>query len=340
MKTKIVFSLMVITFAVASLVSATLAWFTASTGPIENTFTAGTVELVEDGVSIDGNFENWNPGDCIKVKWCVENSGSKSSYIRIKIDDWWKGGSPGSIEKSAWGEGKKFFDGSWAMYFTAQVGEEKEVKLFADKDIDAGRVKVWIVGEKLYVRYTTNENWKMKETHLAVADDLNLIPKSKGTFPPGLFPFKGEHKPHVTTYTYELPLSGTYSKGKLKGQDYSWGIGEMLYIAAHADLIGTGDGVDDENGGDGGSLNTGNVQWSVKGSDWEQGEDEYWYYKKPVPSGEKVCIAFCVCLDGEETGNEYQGASYRFKFTAEAVQSSNNAADHLWPGHPELEPYK
>ncbi len=59
----------------------------------------------------------------------------------------------------------------------------------------------------------------------------------------------------------------------------------------------------------------------------------YWYYNGFIPTegdDAKLKFAFNVCLDGPDTGNEYQGATYEIDFTFEAVQATHYASFNLW----------
>jgi hypothetical protein len=97
-----------------------------------------------------------------------------------------------------------------------------------------GGVLVWNDADNLYVRYHTFLGWEMYETHLAVADDLEGIPQKNGNPRPGKFPYKDDHDPAVTEYTYQIPLA--------------WDPGTELYIAAHAavQLVDDGAIIQDE----------------------------------------------------------------------------------------------
>jgi len=74
-------------FVVLLIGGGTFAWFTAQAEPIVNEFQAGTMEIV-----LHEEFEpvvNLNPGDCYQKVIYVENTGSKSAYIRILAESVW-----------------------------------------------------------------------------------------------------------------------------------------------------------------------------------------------------------------------------------------------------------
>ncbi|MBA7582438.1 hypothetical protein ES708_24366 [subsurface metagenome] len=105
-----------------------------------------------------------------------------------------------------------------------RIVEETLTQLIAGQNIEVGTVSVWNDGSNLYVRYETIDDWKMTETHLAVADLLDKIPQTKKGNPiPGKFEHSMEHDPSVTEYTYTIPLV--------------WDYGEELFIAAHAVVV-------------------------------------------------------------------------------------------------------
>lgn len=86
MKKKVLIGLAVLTL-VALLAVGTWAWFTATAGPVTNTFTAGTVKI-----GINDTYEevtNWNPGDTSSKVVSITNEGSKCAYVRVKLTPEW-----------------------------------------------------------------------------------------------------------------------------------------------------------------------------------------------------------------------------------------------------------
>ena len=59
-------------------------------------------------------------------------------------------------------------------------------------------------------------------------------------------------------------------------------------------------------------------------TDWFQGEDGYWYYKKPVPAGESTTTLFDEVNIAKEMDNRYQNCKIIIDVYAEAVQVKNN----------------
>ena len=89
-------SVFALALVAALIAGATSAWFTDDADVPEVEFTAGTLEInVDEEPQItameDRFIGNVNPGDCATVCWEIENSGSKSADLRVKIDGVWDG---------------------------------------------------------------------------------------------------------------------------------------------------------------------------------------------------------------------------------------------------------
>jgi len=91
MKKRWVLSILIVVLAVAAVGGATMAWFTDQSDPIENVFTAGTVEIeaeeeiIGEGVTMD----NWNPGDCVEKEFTITNKGTKRIVLRGIVTQQW-----------------------------------------------------------------------------------------------------------------------------------------------------------------------------------------------------------------------------------------------------------
>jgi hypothetical protein len=113
-----------------------------------------------------------------------------------------------------------------ALAIAAPAGAESEsdpfvTELLAGQTEKVGEVQVWNDADFLYVKYVIDAaGWCMTESHLAVATSLAGIPQKNGNPPPGQFPYKANHNPCVTEYTYQVPIT--------------WPAGAELFIAAHA----------------------------------------------------------------------------------------------------------
>lgn len=87
-------SMFLMSFALLLLlvVGGTMAWFTAESGEVVNTFKAGTVkiELHDDFSQEEGkDVLNVNPGDAYDKIVYVENTGTKRAYVRVKLTPEW-----------------------------------------------------------------------------------------------------------------------------------------------------------------------------------------------------------------------------------------------------------
>jgi len=108
-------------------------------------------------------------------------------------------------------------------------GDPFTTDLLAGQDIPVGTVSVWNDGGNLYVKYETNEDWVITETHVDVAIDSSDIPQTKTGNPKvGHFAYSDPHGP-VPEYTYQIALSSLS--------------GDSLCIAAHANVLKIIDGL-------------------------------------------------------------------------------------------------
>lgn len=83
-------------------------------------------------------------------------------------------------------------------------------------------------------------------------------------------------------------------------------------------------------GWDGANLAADNVGLALNDEDWVEA-GEYYYYKDKLESGETTeSLLSAVTLLGEDTGNEYQGATFTVEVEAEAVQCTNDAYKDVW----------
>jgi hypothetical protein len=95
------------------------------------------------------------------------------------------------------------------------------------KKTDVGDVTVWNTDEYLFVKYETDSEWKLTETHLSVTDDFYKIPQTRSGNPKvGRFEYAMRHNPAVSEYTYKVDLG-------------AWDTDTVLFIAAHAVVQGS-----------------------------------------------------------------------------------------------------
>jgi hypothetical protein len=96
--------------------------------------------------------------------------------------------------------------------------------LLAGQNIDVGDVMIWHDTENLYVRYTTDGDWWITETHVFVGDEADLPTTGSGNPKIGKFPYSADHNPAVQTVTYTFDLE----------DDLGWEKGDEFFIMAHA----------------------------------------------------------------------------------------------------------
>jgi len=104
------------------------------------------------------------------------------------------------------------------------------VGLLVGQDLDVGYVSITDSGDTLTVTYVVEAaDWYLKQTHLAVGDSLDDIPQKNGNPIPGQFPYHTDYSlaDMVTTDTYVIDITG---------------LGDPLYVAAHAKLVNLSDG--------------------------------------------------------------------------------------------------
>ncbi len=121
-----------IMLAVLLVTGGTLAWFTASTEPVDNKFTAGTLEI-----KLVDNFEgapNVNPGDCYDKEIYVENVGTKKAMVRIDAKAVFSDGLSTEILRYELGENWLYQD---EYYYYTKVLEtnERTTSLLKDNKI-------------------------------------------------------------------------------------------------------------------------------------------------------------------------------------------------------------
>lgn len=134
--------------------------------------------------------------------------------------------------------------------------------LYGGQTIDVGEVMVWHDTETLFIRYTTDGDWWLSETHVFVGDDIDYVPTTGKQNNPkiGQFPYSMDHDPMVQVYTYELDLV----------DDLGWEKGDVFAIMTHAVVMRI---VDDE-------VVQGETGWAGD-RDFESQRWAYWFDYKP-----------------------------------------------------------
>jgi|LSQX01.2.fsa_nt_gb predicted ribosomally synthesized peptide with SipW-like signal peptide len=322
MKYRFILSLFILALASALVGGATLAFFTSEDTPEPHFFTTGTVEITGLDVVVeniqaqmlDGGGEDLITIDCIPgyppgcpvpppecndrektITWCVENTGTKKAYIRVKPPV----GAAGE-DGSAIGAGQYFGDLWKYQYLTYEwcrfIPIVTELVTGA-KLKHAGYVIIWRDWNYFYVIYITDSGWSLEDTKVYAE---TVKPTKDNAKALGHYRFKHENLNRTSWDIHMIPLEDVY-KGKKKCD---------VYFITHADII------------KGGST------WTLhpdSSSSWLPGSGGWYYYKDPVDPGDKVCIKFNVTkLDPDK----------EYTLTAEAVQASHNAHKAVWKGNP------
>ena len=125
-------------------------------------------------------------------------------------------GNGGNVIQSetAWSDGDPTNGSSWAMISEYCLCDTSEPCIYTTAtyeyyggiNINIGTLEVTNDETNLYVTYNLVNGWHLQETQVYVGDPAD-IPTFMGNPAPGLFPYKTEHNPMVTTYTYTIPLA-------------------------------------------------------------------------------------------------------------------------------------
>lgn len=313
MRFNVIISAFILILVAASMGGATFAWFIADSENFNNVFVVGTVDISDPILTSSG--QNWTPDTCQMVSWSMTNTGTKSSYFRVKLNEESKVKS-----ETAWGieSGANLrFGGGNAQYFRYKIGSGvKEYVLGAGSSYTpVGSVTVWKSDGKLYVRYSTFDNVWLRETHLyaGLATPTTSAPGKLGW----QHSFSGNN---IHVDTYELShIFRSQADSNPSVQVSTICNNTIIYIAAHATVETSAAGI---------------LTWTLTACDpqqaaWVKGTDGYWYYPNPVPAGETLSICFNVCLPDNS-----RGGNLNVYLDAEAVQASHHAIDYLWPNNP------
>ena len=150
MSRRVFVSILIILLSMAAIGGGTLAWFTASTDPVENVFTAGTVAIQADEEIITGEdkMENWNPGDCAEKEFTIVNTGTKGIALRGLITTQW-------YEK---------VNGEWVEWTPTGDDAVKVTIAEGDTDWSQGEDGNWYYAETIPGTYTEQDEAKRTVT--------------------------------------------------------------------------------------------------------------------------------------------------------------------------------
>lgn len=344
MKKGLVTWILTIAVMVMAIGGTTLAWFTATAPVIENDFTAGTVEIEADGEVGSGQVVegNWNPGDETKLTWEIINKGSKSIYVRAKLDYSWipnlyrllvvYTGESIQLIAMEWDQAipNSPADGYIAKgSFKIQYPVSSAYMTGVFSGLPAGNVlqngvhyNLWCIDEsnEIYINQTYN-NVKVFDP-ISNPDWYNdvVVPEEWKNIPMDKIAFILNRNYMAQGYTAE------------EIQNAIWHFTNGLSVSgAAADIVAEAN--TDELPATNVILNLG-VNWVFSNG--------YYYYIHPISgtyAEADAALRTIICdasllLDGLTTGNEYQGRSLMLTAKFEAIQSSNGAVDDAWPGNP------
>jgi len=357
-KIKVYISLAVILLAVTAVGGATMAWFTDQSDPIDNTFTAGTVEIEAGWQSGFAKLveENWNPGDCTDLGLCVINEGTKAVKLRAQFNGYWTPGRQRGLVVYT-GENLQLLSLDWDAFCKGFTG--------GDGPIATGDLFLGYTYDLAYFRgvfnsfdYIKDSDWLSTGVDYSIwcVDSQTTITPNQ-SYPVSIFdPYcnpdwydevgtkpKWEIIPwHKIDYIINQDyLSQGYSSEQI--QNVIWyytnrapGNFKYFYQTTTRTLTQSEQEIVldiEANSG----LQPSNVSFSP-GSGWSDGGDGWWYfdgslpgtYTNPGEDDRRVCISFSFCLDGATTGNEYQGAHYHMISLFQAIQASHEGGDDGW----------
>ena len=348
-KLKMLISLVIIVLAVGLVGGATLAWFTSQTDPIENTFTAGTVEIEAGWQSgfVKLVEDNWNPGDCTELGLCVINEGTKAVQLRSQFNGYWTPGSQRMLV--IYKDGVTQLLGlDWSAFckgFTGGEGPIAKGSINLSHPYDLAYFK-GIFNNFSYIKDPSWLSTGVPYSIWCVDSQTTITPGNHDVeiYDPYCNPDwfdevttkdKWENIPwHKLDYIINQNyLEKGYTSDQI--QDAIWHYTNGTIAPFHAPYIyanlsdAAKEIVDDVEANSG--LQPSNVSFTP-GSGWTDGGDGWWYYNDIIPGtftnpGEedrKICMSFNFCLDGASTGNEYQNAHYHLISLFQAIQASHD----------------
>jgi len=339
---------------------ATLAWFTATAPVITNEFTAGTVKIATGETVGAGQViaANWNPGDYSDFDLDIINTGTKSVYIRARVDMMWLSsryrifvvftGDKVQLLAIEWGEGMPDTPLSGPVatgsLLVGYPSDQSYIKaMFSNLDnteylLENRPYKAWCIDHwegieknttyhnvRFYDPFT-NPNWFDEiEPELVNKDYWRSIPFDKLAY---ILDQDFISKGYTVDDIQDAIWHYTNEKGSAYNTVITAGAWEIVHITDEATYEGN-------------SLSTDNVSFSL-GEKWVKGTDGYYYYMDPVPGSYKegnvalrtILFDAKTHLKGRETTNKYQGKTLTVMVQFEAIQSSNNAVHDQWPGNP------
>ncbi len=334
LKRNLVAGILVMLLMALSISGVTYAWFVDGSDVLQNIFTVGSVEVQFDPPE-NGSATITVEEDCVEFSRTIKNVGTKTAYLRVRID-----GDPVQLEakgETAWAYGETTFidegiGNSWGWIFNYTIGDSPvSQKIWAgagQNNTDNGEHVGWVTVEELelegidylVVKYDFFAGVEFKKAHLYVGDE------NPPTAAPGLFNYHSNNQLPQNNYTFEIPLI------EIEENDGN------LKMAAHAEYVT----YIFENGESQyipwklGQTCESNWKWFKNEDGSYPGDPGYWYYWdynldndggyfKGLNSGDEITICFDICPPPFGSGTT------EFEIIVETVQITNGAYRVLWP---------
>ncbi len=342
LKRNLVASLLLIILMAASITGATYAWFTSSSTVIQNAFTAGTVELSEPVIeSQSSTVKEDLDRKCEIIEWKFSNTGTKSTYVRVRPDAKATGEKIEFDDETAWvgvdGDDPDFktIDSGqdWNQYYEYDLsqfadGDELNLDILASSEFkDVGDATTKVYEDTLYIDLETTGGWEMAEVHIyaGLEKPTNHSPGQLGWGFENLTGAERTHFPFATDKINEKFAPPNKNPEQLVSELDGT---ETIYIVVHLDVV------KETTGSNGGTiaLDVDIDLCSGQEDDWQE-DGGWWYYGNSngpyvvnIDSPEVVvCFKYCaIAQDG------YKIKSMEAYLEAEAVQASNYAIDLVW----------
>ncbi len=346
MKKSLIAGIITFAFFAAIIGGTTMAWFNATAAVPDNEFVAGTVQISADRQVGVGQMiaQNWNPGDCNDLDLQVINNGTKSIYVRAKIDKRWL---PNTLRVLV------VYTGKTVQLLAVEWDSDGHGFTGSNGPVATGNLYVGWPSNQAYIdsTFTNLSNTDLLSNNTVYSswclDKWESIVKGV-TYPVQIYdPLSNpDWYDEVDSHHYweNIPwekivyiingdfLNRGYTSDEM--QDAIWHYVNYMEVEGKALEIVLETEANWE-------LSAENVSFNV-GADWIEGTDGYFYYYQPVSgtySGTSlldrtIWFDSDVCLIGALTGNEYQGKVFNLTVFFEAVQSSNKAVNDAWPGNP------
>lgn len=335
---KKVFNILVIALFVTGLiVGSTYSYFTAGTNASDVAFTLGQLDIEITEQPDSNSLTNWEqgPDNAKTLSWTFKNTGSKTAYLRAKLDSFWEipdqghdcggtawagkteGTTPSAIGYHNQGNPFRYFE-----FDSEETSTTRDLAMGNGQET-VGSLAVELIenvsGSVLRFEVNIDQEFDAKDLHLHISNSKSTYDVSPPPLAPGNFKYKNN----------DFTGAGSFYSIEINSGDVSEDFNEKMYIAFHISLECESESDSGETTFESGEQN---ASWEViDSSKWEKGSDGYWYYSDIVELGEEVVLEFTIemiSLDG------YKNAKYFIDLTLDAVQTTNNSLDSNWPNWP------